>query len=419
MKIALAAIGVAGFTVAALTGCSSNSSPSSGGKHTIVVWARPSTVSADVLASAKKKFPNLTIKFVADADIDTHLQSALRTKSGIPDIAFLGGNISDYFEVGSQFLNLDKYGFSADKKNYLPNPLKGGQLPDGTQIAMPTDIGAWSLFYNATQFKALGFPTDPTDVSSMFSDWDAYQSYAEKAKAAGKYLCDESDQVYNLLVQQQGYHWLKNDNGKVVNDFDNPINKASFDTAATWAQKGLCAEEAPYSTGWSAALSQNKMIAFEGPAYEMGPLKTAATATSGQWRTADSTGGPAMAGGSFVSVMAATKDPTDAVKLAEFFSSPAVQVEAYTSKWLIPSAVAAYSNSKVTGPDPFFGNQKAFAPIANSSKNGPYVFNAPGFSAIETDAGTDLNNIATTHANPDAQFATLKSKYGGSYGESQ
>lgn len=412
MAVAIGALGIAATT---LTGCATGGSDD--GKEQIVVWARPQSVSDDVLAAAKKEFPDVEIKFVPSPNIDDQLRAAMRAKSGIPDVVFLGGNLTDYFEVADQFLDIDKYGFAEHHDEYLPNPLKGGQLPDGTQLAMPTDIGAWAFFYNATEFDKLGFPSDPDEVAAAFADWDAYQDFAEKAKASGKILCDNPGQVLNLQVQQQGYHWFTNDNGSVVNDFANPINRASYDRAVEWAQGDLCANVSPYSPEWNAAITQGTMIAFAGPGYEMGILRPAAEATAGQWRTAIPTGGGAMAGGSFVTAMATTKHPETAVKLAEFFSSPSTQIEAYLTKSLIPSSVAAYSDPKVTGPDDFFGGQDAFAAIADSALNSTYVFNAPGFIAIENDLVQALNNVAVTGADPDAEFAAVEAKYKAPYGE--
>jgi cellobiose transport system substrate-binding protein len=409
----IAALGVA---AAALAGCSSQAG-GSGGKDKIVVWARPGSVSDDVLKAAEKKFPNMDISFVPSPNIDDQLRAALRAKSNIPDVVFLGGNLPDYFEVSSQFLDIDAHGFKSHHDEYLPNPLERAQLPNGKQFAMPTDIGAWAFFYNADELGKLGLPTDPDQVSAMFKDWDSFKAAAEKAKAAGKYLCDAPNEILNLEVQQQGYQWFKNDNGKITNDFDNPINKASYDQAAEWAKEGLCANVGPYSPEWNAAVTQRSVIGFVAPGYVMGILKPAAQADSGKWRTADPTGGPASAGGSFVTAMAATKHPDEAVQLAMFFSSPDQQISAYLTKQLIPSSTAAYSDPKVTGPDDFFGGEKAFTPIANSAKNGPHVFSAPGFSAIENALGQALLNVATTGADPDKEFAAVEAKYKAPFGE--
>lgn len=399
----------------ALVGCSGQSSD--GEATELVVWARPSSVSDEVLEAARAEFSDINIEFVPSPEIDDQLRAAIRTGTGIPDVVFLGGNLPEYFEVADKFLDIDAHGFAEHHDDFLENPLERAQLPNGKLLAMPTDIAAWAFFYNADEFEKIGLPTDPDEVSEALADWDTYKEFAETARENDKYLCDSASQVLNLQGQQQGYQWFQNDNGTIVNDFDNPINRETYDYAVEWANNGLCANVAPYTPEWNAAVTQKSLIGFIAPSYEMGILKPAAEADAGSWRTADPVGGPANAGGSFVTVMAATKNPEEAVKLAMYFSSPEQQIDAYLTKQLIPSSVAAYSDPDVTGPDDFFGGQEAFAPIAKSAENAPHVFSAPGYTAIEQALGQALTNVAVTGANPDEEFAAVEQKYKAPFGE--
>lgn len=387
-----------------MVGCSSGGSGNSGSIPVIQIWSRPGSLGEGVKQSAQKAFPDYKLKFVANEKIDDSLHAALRANSGLPDVAFLGGNLPDYFQVSNKFVDLNKYGFNSHVKDYFDFAIKSAESPDGRQIAMPTDVGPYVFFYNAAEFQTLGFPTDPDAVAKAVSNWADFKAMALKAKHRGKLLCDSPQGIYQLWMTQKGYLYFQNKGGESTLTVDSSINKAAFDNAASWANEGLCGTAAPYSTNWNAGVTQKTVVGFVEPAYVGGILKPAAKADSGKWRIATGTpGGPAAMSGSFVAAFASTKYPDVAAKLVLFFSSQKTQTEAYTTNGLIPSTVGSYKESLVSAPDPFYGGQVAINPIKNANDNGPFVFRGPNGNSIMNQFNQALVNVANG-ANPDSEY---------------
>ncbi|WIB62108.1 extracellular solute-binding protein (plasmid) [Curtobacterium sp. MCLR17_007] len=356
-----------GVLLASLTGCASGSGGSS---NDITVWYRPGSLPSAGIKTVKEKFPDAKITLIQTPDVDTKIASALRSNSGVPDIAV--ATLSNLATATDKIVNVDDYGFKKVANDYLDWKVKAGQTPDGKQIGIPIDIGPAGFFYRADVMEQAGLPSEPDAVGKEVATWDGYKQLAEKLASTGQYICDDTqDSVYAPAVRAAGYYYYSK-NGKTYEP-DTAVNKEAFIRATEWNKDKLCLDVSPYEQDWNAGVAQNKLVGWVGPAYQAPLVQEAAAGQSGKWRVATPPGGASAAGGSSLSVFKASKNPKLATEIAEYLTSPENQTKGYAQDGLFPSTPSSYKSTEMTQPDKFFGGQ-----VINSIL-GPVAEQAPTF----------------------------------------
>ncbi|WP_026554591.1 extracellular solute-binding protein [Arthrobacter sp. 35W] len=397
-------LGAALLATSALAGCGSNNTAATSQDTTLTVWARGNSVPNDVETILAKKFPEWTIKFQNIPDVEDKLRAALRSKSGLPDVVIMGGSLPSFFQVSDQFLDLSAEAKASDA---TAASLKAGVTLDGKQMALPTDIGPWGLFYRADAFEALGYPSDPEQVAAKLDSWEAYSKLAEAAAASGKHACDTAAQVYQARLAQKGYAYVQLKDGKEVNIADSPISRDAFLYAGKLAKDKTCANVKPYTPEWNAATTQENLIAFVGPAWEDGILKKAAEKQSGAWRVATVPGGPVATAGSFVTGLAASKFPDAARQLAAYMGGSEFQKAGYLDKGLFPSSKGVFADPEAAKPVPFYNGQDTLGMLAKSATDAPSVYQGSNSTVVSTQFFVAMTDIANTGADPATVYQDL------------
>lgn len=399
--------GTALVALAAFTGCASAGDD---GTISLTVWSRAASIGADVEDQLAAEFPDWDITVSRTGqEIDDKIRNGLRSGSGLPDVAILAGNLPDYFEVSDQFVDLSEQGFSGGD-DYVDWALQSGQDLDGRQVALPTDIGPYGMFYRADIAQELGYPTDPAEFAQRVSTWDDYAAFAAAASGAGYFACDSANSAYQLQLVQQGYQYYENTGGTVENIVESDINRNAYDSAAGLIADDACANVEPYTTEWNSAIAQNSVVAFIGPGYEEGILKPAA-GDSDQWRVAATPGGAGVSTGSFVAAMAKSDHPEEAAQVAQFLASPEVLKSAYLTQGLFPSASALYDDPELTAPDAFYGGEEAFSVLTDAADQGVFAFRGPGFGTVGAQFRQALTDVATAGADPDEKYDAVVAEY--------
>ncbi|UFS58731.1 ABC transporter substrate-binding protein [Subtercola endophyticus] len=394
------ALAVSGALLVTLAACSGSSGGSSS-SNDIEIWYRPGSLPTASINGVQAQFPQANIKLVKTPDVDTKLQSALRTNSGIPDIAV--ANIFVLASASDKFANVDDYGFKDVADQYLGWKVTAAQDSTGRQIGIPIDIGPEGFFYRADKFAAAGLPTDPAQVSALVSTWDGYEATAKKlTDATGSFACDSAGaSIYTPAVFAQGYYYYVDKQPAPAD----PINKDAFTKAIAAGENGLCLNAEPYSTDWSAGIAQGTMAGFVGPAYEAALIPPAGGDGSGQWRVANAPGGPSAQQGSNISVFKASKNPTLATQIAEWMTNPTNQAAGYSADGLFPSTPSSYTMSQMQTPDPFYGGQVTSTLFASVAQAAPTVFQGPSSTVMQSAFSTALTDGITNKQSADDAFA--------------
>ncbi|UNX54029.1 extracellular solute-binding protein [Georgenia sp. TF02-10] len=396
----VAVSGIAGVALlASLAACGS-----AGGQEddTIEIWYRPGSLPSAAVDGVEAQFPDVKIKLVETPDVDTKLTSALRSGSGVPDVAV--ALLSQYTNVTDKFADVNEYGFEDAAGDYLDWKLEMGQDEDGRQIGVPIDIGPFGFFYRADVFEQAGLPTDPDDVGELVADWDGYRSVAEKVKAStGSYLCDAPSAAYVAQRLQAGYYYATDDGQYAP---DEQINRDAFLSAFGLGEAGLCLNVELWTPEWSAGIAQNQLTGWVGPSYVAASMTSAGGDGAGQWRVTTPPGGPASQFGSFLSVFESSNDPQTAVDIARWLTNAENQAAGYADDSLFPSTPASYDMPEMTEPDEFYGGQVPAEVLGQVAEASPRLVIIPQSDKAAAAFGSVLDQTVASGGDAEEAYSS-------------
>jgi cellobiose transport system substrate-binding protein len=263
------------------------------------------------------------------------------------------------------------------------------------------DTGPTALFYRADLFEEAGFPSEPDEVAAAMDTWDKYFDAAEEYIAAtdGKYLIPNVDMVYYQGIRQQGTRYM-NERNQFIGD--GPQIREPWDRAVQAHRRKLTPDAAgTRETEWNAAIASGKVASFVDAVWNAEILKDAAADSEGNWRVCRAPGGPGNAGGSFVGITKASRDPEAAWEVIKWVQSPPNQIFAYNEISLFPAARQAVGSEDVRVADKFFGGQIINDVFGESALNVQPVYLSPYDSLIDTAFNGEIANIWAADKDPE------------------
>ena len=121
--------------------------------------------------------PGVTIKEDIE-DYATHhanLAKHLATGSGADDVeAIEVGFIAQFKSEPQYFYDLNQFGASKLKSQWLPWKWQQSVAPNGAQIGLGTDVGSMGICYRKDLMQAAGLPTSPQALAKMWPTWQDY-----------------------------------------------------------------------------------------------------------------------------------------------------------------------------------------------------------------------------------------------------
>ncbi|SEE69874.1 ABC transporter substrate-binding protein [Ruania alba] len=406
-QVALAATAL--VTAGALVACSQsgeNGTDGSGADDgaSLTLWARGNSMPDDLEGILAEEFGDYTIEFENIPDIEDKMRAALRSGSGLPDVVVFGGGTRQFFSVADQFIDLTEQAETTDSVEWA---LDLARTEDGQQLALPTDIGPYGFFYRADVLESLGYPSEPDEVAAEIDSWEAYRDLASEAAAEGVYVCDHAGQVHETRLNQNGYGYFALEDGEEVNIVDSPVSHDSFVFAADLAQDGLCADAEPYTPEFNAALTQEQVVGFVGPAWQDGLIRSAGEQQAGQWRVTRLPGGPAASGGSFVAALAESEHPDAAAEVAGFIGGAEFQTASYLDKGLFPGSLGVAEDPEASAPQDFYGGQNTLGLLMEMAEGAPITYRGVDSSTVGAQFYVALTDIASTGDDPEQVYASL------------
>ncbi|MER5211714.1 extracellular solute-binding protein [Streptomyces sp. NPDC002838] len=390
---------------AGLTAACGDGSGSSGGKDSknLKFWYWAGGLSDKVVADAKKQFPDVTLKTsVIGGDFKTKLLTGMKTAQTAPDITGIKGeDIASFLPNANRFLDLNELGMDKLAPEYLEWKLKQATSQDGRLIGFPIDIGPCALYYREDLFDKAGLPTDPAEVSSQLSTWDAYfDAGVELHKAVPKsFLINNISAVFTMAVGQGTKRFIDEDN-TFIGDQDHI--RAAWTTAVK-----------PYTLGidgnindntWNAAISNGTVATGLGAAWYALDIQNAGPGTKGKWRVASLPSGPSNLGGSFLCLPSTCANPELAFDVVKWILNPENQARGFTDAALFPSTPAAYELPALTGGDEFFGGQKTIDIFGPAAEKIPAAYEAPADAAVSAPYYSQLTSIEAKGKDPEAAW---------------
>lgn len=334
-------------------------------------------------------------------DYKPKLLTSLAGNAYIPDICGFNDDVATYFPDADQFYDLNELGAAELEDQYLDWKWQFGTTPEGQLVGFPMDTGPTALFYRADLFDEAGFPTEPDEVAAMMETWDDYFDAAEEYKQAtdGKFLIPNVDMVYYQGIRQQSSRYMTEQN-KFIGD--GPQIREPWDRAVEAYRRELTPNAAPTrQPDWNAAVSNGTVASFVDAVWNAEILKDTAPNTEGNWRVCRAPGGPGNAGGSFIGITKASRDPQAAWEVIKWVQSPKNQIFAYNEISLFPAARAALGSEDVRVKDKFFGGQVINDVFGESALNVRPVYLSPYDSRIDTAFNDQITNLWATGKDPE------------------
>jgi len=340
----------AGMLLVTGLGCSS---ASAGNKTTLRIWAmgREGEVLSQLMPDFEKAHPDIHVKVQQIPWTAAH-EKLLTAYVGeaTPDIAMLGNTWVPEFVALNSLEPLDSFASGSreiNREDFFDGIWQTNVVNNRT-YGIPWYVDTRLIFYRSDLLARAGYKTFP----ETWTDWVA---------AMKRIKSQMSDRQFPLLMPTnewpQPVIFALNVGSPILRDggrygaFEQPQFRRGFDFYMSLYRQGLAS---PVSTSQVSNLFQefergNIAMFISGPWY-IGEMKNRLDPTTQKnWMTAPIPGpngpGASLAGGSSLSLFAASKHKREAWQVMEYLSQPSVQVKFYQLTGDLPPRKSAWADT--------------------------------------------------------------------------
>lgn len=307
--------------------------------------------------------PNVTVKVLSLQYPDHHtaMTAALATGAGLPDVMAIDLRFIAKFAAsrGLEALDAPPYNALTLRDRFAGYTFAQATTPQGTLVAMPTDIGPGTLLYRKDLIEKAGL----TEADLTLS-WESFIEAGKKLKAAtGAYLLADSSDIRDIVLRsglKDGEGIYFDQQGKVL--VEGPRFRRAFELAREARRAGIDAHAVAWTNGWVAGFRQNKLATQMMGAWLAGHLKNwLAPDTAGQWRSTTLPGGTwASYGGSFYAIPKKAIHKAEAWEFIRFMTTdPETQLGSLRTLDAFPALLEAQQDAIFDEPIAFLGGQRA------------------------------------------------------------
>jgi cellobiose transport system substrate-binding protein len=395
--------GVGGAALAVgLTGCTPTLSISSDPK-VLTLWSWSRAVSTRLLKTAEKAIPGSTRRIRSDiigGNFDVKLRTSMAGRAFIPDVTALNSNVSSYFPIEDQFLDLNDLGAQDRKADYLDWKWALGTTPSGRQCFWPMDTAPMAFWFRRDIFSKAGLPSDPAEVSATISSWDHWlEAGAQLKKNARASIIANSNVAFTAVLACDVERYFS-PAGKALYQRDGSAVRRAWDVAVKASTSGITAK-ALTDPEKNSAYNNGKTPANLEGSWWSSTLKAIAPDDSGKWGAAKVPGGYGNNGGSFLALPKSTKNPQAAFEFLTWLTSATNQVTSYTELQIFPSTPKSFDSPVLAARDPYFAKQDTLSLFSEAAAKVPKSFFSPYESYVSTGILSELFNVETQGKDPE------------------
>lgn len=393
------AVGVSGCASSPATSSGSSANPDSG---PVTFW---------VMGDSATKFQDLVKPFTDETgikvnavaipwdSIDQKFTTAVASGNG-PDLLQIGiSKLRNFADSGSLAPLQDKVGDygSLAAENFIDGMAGDDTKVNGDTLSVPWVSDTRVLFYRSDILNANGITNPP-------ATWDDLRSDAKKLTARGEgqfgYYVPQWDSALPVaMTWDQGGSVVNND-GKI--DFNTPEFQKAVDLyTGLYADKSVPTDSNFDQT--QGFVSGATPMVVSGP-YLAKAINDAAPELKGKWSATTLPAGEtntSLLAGSHIGMMANSTHQDSALKLLEYLSKPATQLEWFKINSELPAVKAALSDSSLSA-DPL---NAVYAKQLENAKVLPLVPNWDG--GVGKDMLKALNSIALTGSDRNSALEQL------------
>ncbi|GGH73376.1 hypothetical protein GCM10007096_00550 [Pullulanibacillus pueri] len=406
-----------------LSGCSSSGSQStssdgSGKKQTLVVWTFFDQVKL-LAKQFEKSHPNVDVqvKVFPGDQYKTKLQTALQTKTNVPDVFDLErGYISSF--INTPFVaDLSDMGGDKLVKDMVPYVADLGKDDDGHVKAVADSSSPIGLWYHRKAAKKWLGTDDPDKISAMINSWDKIITLGKKVykESNGKvHLLDSTGSIYDMEKYQM-QPWVKNNVFQIDSKWNDVLN-----TMRTVRQENVDAKLAGSSPGWGSALNNydpaGKAIMFGVPSWATMDVDTKDGKADGQFGVAKAPVG-SYDGGTYRAIYANTSKKKLAYEFVQFDASEKWQNYNLKNTGNMPSLLSVYDQNADSYTPPMYGDQKVLNMYKDISEQIPAAPAGKYTADINSTFGGIVTDMLNKGKSNQWAFDQLKEKVKESYPE--
>jgi len=340
----------AGSLLVTCLGCSP---ASAGNKTTLRIWAmgREGEVLSQLMPAFEKAHSDISVEVQQIPWTAAH-EKLLTAYVGeaTPDIAMLGNTWVPEFVALNSLAPLDS--FASQSSNVRRDDFFDGiwktNVVNGKTYGIPWYVDTRLIFYRSDLLAKAGYKEFP----KTWSDWVAALKKIKTRMSPTQYplLMPTNEWTQSVIFALNVGSPILRDGGR-YGAFEQPQFRRGFDFYMNFYRQGLAS---PVSTSQVSNLFQefergNIAMFISGPWY-IGEMKNRLdSVTQKNWMTAAMPGpnrpGVSLAGGSSLSLFAASKHKREAWMLMEYLSQPSVQVEFYRLTGDLPPRKSAWADT--------------------------------------------------------------------------
>jgi multiple sugar transport system substrate-binding protein len=329
------------------------SSASGGNKTTLRIWAmgREGEVLSQLIPGFEKEHPDIHVEVQQIPWTAAHekLLTAYVGES-TPDIAMLGNTWVPEFVALNSLAPLDSFATQSKdirRDDFFPGIWKTNVV-NGKTYGIPWYVDTRLIFYRTDLLAKAGYKTFPT----TWAEWTTAMKKMKSQMSARQFplLMPTNEWPQPVDFAMEAGSPILRDGGR-YGAFEQPAFRKGFDYYIGFYRQGLAS---PVSTSQVSNLFQefergNIAMFISGPWY-IGELKTRLdSSVQDKWSTAAMPGingvGVSMAGGSSLSLFAASQHKAEAWKLMEYLSRPQLELEFYKLTGDLPPRISAWQDT--------------------------------------------------------------------------
>jgi multiple sugar transport system substrate-binding protein len=389
--------------VLALVGCGSSGGSAGGGpsatqavKFSFWGWAPGYQQS---VALWNKSHPDIQVSFEkvpsgADGGY-TKMLTAVQAGNA-PCLAQVGYETLPSFAAAGALQDVTSY-LSVGQNQFAPWTWDQVTI-QGKTYGVPVDVGPMALLYNKTLFRKYGVSTAP-------STWAQYAADAAKIHRAdpGVYIGYLGDDAYNYagLNWQASAPWFGTSGGSWQVSIDSAAGRKVASYWQSLLSQHLLSTDQSYSATLYKDMAAGKILSDVNAVWDAPILASSVAGQSGQWAVAPmpvwDTSSPAYGndGGSSTAVLKGCQYPQQAAEFADWMSTNTQSVANLIKvTGIYPAAVSGQTNSALSAPDPFYGNQVIYDVFKSEIPDIDTSWQwGPTMTQTSTDLANDLGDV--------------------------
>ena len=294
------------------------------------------------------------------------LATVLGTGRGAGDVVLIDvGQVGAFLDeglvdLGDRFEQLDG--------EFADYAVVQGQDAEGTQYAVPVDLGPGVMYYRHAHVEEYS-----GDIDDVLADWESYIDY-------GRWLRDEKDtllignassiaQAIIFTEVEEGHGVYFDENGESLITSDRFVR--AFETARTIREEGLDGAIDDWTEDWYEGFQDGNFSTELTGAWLLGHLQNwIAPETSGEWRVSNLPAGVYGSwGGSFLAIPSQGNNIEEAWTLVEYMLSDDIQIAGFDNIAAFPANTNTYDHEMFNDEIEFLGGQRARQLFAEVAEN--------------------------------------------------